>query len=386
MLSVLAVIAAASLVMLVLVIIEHSRMSEYFSKATELREEIASLIRQKPAPVRDNIAPIKANTALVQEKVAGLQPYFGQTAEPALEAFAAAAGVNLEDFRKDFNETWSSDNSRNELGGRDRFYQSIRRKYAGGWDAGLEAFRKAYQPYFVEKLDNTNIDAVFLAALGLPRNMDNDPKKAMDYMWRMRSDMVDLLNKDNSKFRFQGEAASLGFDYKNNPSIEMIPAIIKNWDVVSDLCSRIAAVKVDSLSSFSIRNLKGEESGSYRVYHYTFAVHGSLAKIRELVKVLNDAVADRRMYVIRSIFIYADRDGAKDVFRARSAAAEQLRSNADGSGRDDAAVAVQAEPVVDSNVPYDKRPGYGSVLFGGKESCEAVFDVEYITLNKPDLN
>ena len=35
--------------------------------------------------------------------------------------------------------------------------------------------------------------------------------------------------------------------------------------------------------------------------------------------------------------------------------------------------------------PYDKRSGYGRMLFGGSPNCEAVFDVEYVYLADPEL-
>ncbi|MBO5689059.1 MAG: hypothetical protein J6S73_03940, partial [Lentisphaeria bacterium] len=35
--------------------------------------------------------------------------------------------------------------------------------------------------------------------------------------------------------------------------------------------------------------------------------------------------------------------------------------------------------------PYDKRTGYGRLLFGGSKNCDAVFDVEYVYLAEPEL-
>ncbi len=398
MLAILSVALVAALVMLVLVILEHGSMFQAYQKTAELSEQIAGLIRQKPAPVAGNVAPIEQNTAMMKAKVEEFKSSFTLIKDKNIDVFVKALGVDKNEFLKTFREEWESDNSRHGLGGRDRFYQRFSMKYPK-WAQAREAFRHSYQQYSVEPIDDTNVDAVLLDVLGISRNWDNKPEDAMSYMWRMRSQMVDVLTKKNDDFRLFGEAASFGFDYKNNPAVADITNIVKNWGVVSDICYRISKTRLEALTQFKIRNLKGEESGSFRFYHYTLGVQGSLQEIRAFYKELNSAVADGRVYIVRSMFIYVDYDSAQSVFTEREAEIERLRQeleevkNSDGSKDDSkkhtdgqkSKTATEAETDW-SKSPYHLRPGYGRVLFGGKAVFEAVFDVDYVVLTEPELN
>ena len=429
LLIVLSVAVIISLALLVLVIIEHSRMYNYFQQAENLRNQIGELIQQKPAPVKGNIEPIKEETALYRKNTEQLQQVFGKVKEPALEAFAAALGVKLPEFLEKFRTAWEADNNRTALGGRDRFYQRFKRDYPK-WNQAVEAFQKEYQKVTAEPLNSTNVDEVLMTALGLQRNMENSPENCLRYMWRMRSRMVDLFAEN--KVELQGEAASFGFDYKTAPLPEMVPDIVRNWEVIGDLATRIAKSGVNALYSFHIRNLASERVGDYVIYHYTFGVSGDLNKIRAFVKALHEATREKRMYIVRSIFLYADSDGAQNVFLERAAEAERLRLELEGVNTGSEAASMmppemaapgmmpgmrnpmmpgrnpmmppdmmppddpsqQQQPVKTlaqireeiQKLPYDKRPGYGRKLFGGSPNCEAVFDVEYVALSEPELN
>lgn len=200
---------------------------------------------------------------------------------------------------------------------------------------------------------------------------------------------------------------------------DQIADVVKNWEVIGNLVLRIATEGLSSLNSFHIRNLAGEKHGRYVIYHYTFSVTGEIAKIRALVKNLNDAAKENRMFIIRSIFLYADHDGAQEIFMERQqeiqqkrqaleagkeAAPEAAPENVEGRRRRgrSAAAAVpgpqQEAPAAatvktpeqlkaeEQKKPYDKRAGYGRTLFGGSQNCEAVFDVEYVYLAEQELN
>ena len=224
-----------------------------------------------------------------------------------------------------------------------------------------------------------------------------------------------------NRIELLGDAGSFGFNLKLNPKAEDIVDLVKNGEVIGDLVRRIATAKISSLNSFIIRNkYAGEKVGRYVVYHYTFSVTGDIARIRGLVQALNDAVKEKRMYIVRSIFLYADRDGAGELMQARREEAARKREDVDGSssaenssnnpaaasGRsrvsampmDPAGMPGGADPsqVVQEKTPeqlleeerkkpYHERSGYGQVLFGGSQNCEAVIDVEYVYLAEPEL-
>ena len=106
--------------------------------------------------------------------------------------------------------------------------------------------------------------------------------------------------------------------------------IVRNWQVIGDLATRIAKSGVNALYSFYIRNMASERVGDYVIYHYTFGVSGDLNKIRAFVKALHEATREHRMYIVRSVFLYADSDGAQNVFQERAAEAERLRLELEG--------------------------------------------------------
>lgn len=421
LLIVLGAAALASLALLVLVVIEHSQMYGYFQQAEGLQKQISSLVEQEPAPVEGNVKPIEETAALYREKTEELRQYFGSVKGPALDAFAAALGVKLPEFLEDFRKAWEEDASRTALGGRDRFYQRFRQRYKN-WGAALDAFQKEYQKVSAEPITAANVDEVLMTALGLQRSMDNSPEKCLRYMWGMRSRMTELFA--DGKVELQGDATSFGFDYKQPPAPEAIPDIARSWQAVGDLASRIARSGADALYSFHIRKLGGERDGDYVVHHFTFGVAADLNKVRSLVKSLHAASAQHRMYVVRSVFLYADNDGAQNVFYERAAEAEQARLSLSGSAQDQqnqpqaqasgpapglapapgvppfaadpasASGAGAAQQQVKTpeqireeimSMPYDKRPGYGRKLFGGSSKCEAVLDVEYVALAEPEL-
>lgn len=419
--------------LLVFAVMEHARMYSNFSQAEKLSKQISELIKQTPAPVAGNVEPIQAEIAMYKDKAEKLRNRFGNLEKPALEAFAKTLGVKLPELQAAFRTAWEGDASRNALGGRYRFYNRFKKEYPK-WDEAREMFRQEYQKVTPEPLTPANLDEVLLAALGLQRSMDGDPQKCMRFMWTMRSHMVDVFNENGEKSEkgekrptsIIGDAGSFGFDYKVLPLPENIPNIVRNWKVIGDLATRLSKAGLDSLNSFKIRNLAGERVGDYIIYHYTVGVTGDISQIRGFVKSLNDAYTENRIYVVRSVFLYADNDGAQNVFRERAAEAERLRlelesgtlgnNPADPSGdnrrnRRDARHAApdmppdmmpggrpedqqQQQPTKTAaqlreellKMPYDKRPGFGKIIFGGSKKCEAVLDIEYISLATPELN
>ncbi|MGE4563747.1 MAG: hypothetical protein AB7F32_02665 [Victivallaceae bacterium] len=434
LLIVLGVTLIVVLGLMVFAVMEHTRMYSNFSQAENLSKQISELIKQNPAPVAGNVEPIQSEIAMYKEKTEKLRARFGNLEKPALLAFAKTLGVKLPELQAAFRTAWESDASRNALGGRYRFYNRFKKEYPK-WDEARDVFRQEYQKVTPEPLTPANLDEVLLSALGLQRSMDGDPQKCMRFMWTMRSHMIDVFTENGEKNEkgdkratsIIGEAGSFGFDYKTLPLPENIPNIVRNWKVIGDLATRLSKAGLDSLNSFKIRNLAGERVGDYIIYHYTVGVTGDINQIRAFVKSLNDAYAENRIYVVRSVFLYADSDGAQNVFRERAAEAERLRlelesgsfggaNPADGGGdnrrnRRDARRAApdmppdmpgarpedqqqQQQPTKTAaqlreellKMPYDKRPGYGKIVFGGSKKCEAVLDIEYISLATPELN
>lgn len=447
-----------AIVLLTFAVLGHARMYQAHAEATELRDKIADLIKQKPAPVGGNEEPMKAEAEFFKAKTAELLPHFGQIKGPALDAFIKELGVEKQKFLETFRAAWEADDDRKAQGGRQRFYRRFSRgqmpehnwhaelkikpaEIRTRWQKGVDAFRKEYQKLTVEPVDERNQDELLMSVLGVPRNFEGRPELCMqNFMVPMARQMQELCarppllpgekeqaerddgkkdeNAPPSRVELLGEAGSFGFNYKSNPKPDEIIDIVKNWEVIGDLGYRIIKERIYSLNSFVIRNLAGEKVGRYVIYHYTFSVTGDIARIRNLVKALNDAAKENRMYIVRSIYLYADRDGAQEIFLERQQEAMAQRSELDAAGTDenkqpgqDAAAPTPDmdyhHPGMDGDMhgekpaqrvktpeqiraeelkkPYDKRTGYGRLLFGGSKNCEAVFDVEYVYLAEPEL-
>ena len=386
----------------------------------------------------------------------------------------------LEEVKQKFLETfraaWSADEDRKAQGGRQSFYQRFVRglipdhNWAGDlkfnesqrreqWKKALAAFCREYQKLTIERLGESNQDDILMSVLGVPRNYDgradqcmqffmvpmlsrmqeicaNPPQKPDEQAPKKEADNKQNAGKDDkdtpSKMELLGDSIYFGFKDIYAPANrsqtaippERIADVVKNWEVIGDLVSRMAIEGISSLNSFVIRNLQGDKVGRYVVYHYTFSVTGDIAKIRALTKNLNDAAHENRMYIVRSIFLYADRDGAQEIFLERQ---EEVRQKLEGSKDNPQAEAAPAEVTPEPmpaarprrgrrggmddmppemsmeqpaekvktpaqiraeelKKPYNKRMGYGRTLFGGSQNCEAVFDVEYVYLAEPELD
>ncbi len=451
---------AGALVLLVLAVLSHARMYSFFEQAEKLRDEIKKLDK-RPRPVKENEAPMRRDVAFFRRKTAELLPHFGQIKTPALNAFLTELGVEKDKFKENFKAAWEGDADRKLQGGRLSFYQRFSRgmipdrdwaaelkltpaQRQARWNKAVQAFKKEYQKLTVEVLNEDNLPDILLSVLGVPRNFENHPERFKQrFMLPMQDWMLELCSnppprpgdppkktdadlppdatpdddKSTDKLEVLGPAVNFGFDYKNNPQPGQIVFIVKNWEVIGDLVRRMVMNRLSALNSFTIRKLEGEQAGRYTAYHYTFSVTGEIANIRAFAKNLNDAAAENRMYIIRSIFLYADRDGAREVFLSRQEELQSQRSSsgdassaaagneaaassrrggaprpapeaasaADPDGKAKPAKTAEQIRAEQMKKPYHQRTGYGQILFGDSRNCEAVFDVDYVFIAEPEL-
>ena len=471
MLLALAVVA----VLLVLVISESGRMKRANDEVNQLKSQIEELIKQNPAPVRGNVEPITRETELYQKKVDELKVMFGGIHRPALEAFFKTLGVEEGKFREILEKAWEEDEDKNNPGGYIRFYQLFSRGVAvevesegegeneseekktvklwtlPKWNLARDAFAEEYRKVTLEELKGTTVDEVLMQCLGIPRNFNRDGDACMRlFMWPMRARLADLFagkipNLDGSRperVELMPEAAAFGFDFNRPPKADSrLDNITRNFEVIGDLGRRIVNSKVQSLNSFYIRNneftFAGEQQGPFTVYHYNFSVTGKIEAVRELVKRLNEAAQENRVYLIRSIYLYAVTDGALEVFLANEIAAEakrmELLQNQEATGENPGMGmgmgpgmmgGMRRSPMMrgrnvppgmmggmggmgmmggmmdeenerlrqaqleaeDAKKPYNERRNYGRILFGGDDTCEAIFDVDYVFIPDPKLS
>ena len=435
LLVVLSLASMVALALLVLVMIEWSRMMTADQKVNELKGKIEELIKQSPAPVAGNIEPLKAEAKLYRDKTAELQKRFGGLRQPALDAFFKALGVEEEAFREVLRTEWEAAEDRNTPGGFNRFFQLFAR---GGkenmswnlskWNKARAEFVKLYQPLIVEEITAGNADEILFSALGVPRKFDGRGDVALrNYMWPMRAKLNDMYmaGYDGHQVELAPEAAAFGFDFNRIPKEDRIANIVKNFEGIGDMSRRIIQSKVDALKSFYIRNQEftfaGTQSGPFVSYHYTFEVSGTMESIRALYQSLNDAAKDNRVYIVRSVYLYTTNDGASEVFFEREQKEYEKRQALVGANQNELGTVpmvigpsrrsnnlqpgmgmMQEEQQVigpdgrqitaaqlrelEMKKPYNERTGYGRILIGGDRNCDAVFDVDYVFIAGPELN
>ena len=252
-----------------------------------------------------------------------------------------------------------------------------------------------------------------LAALGIPNELNGNADMMQDFMDKCRQRFAALMPE-----KIRPEAINFGLapavigSYKTND----YRYLVTHLDIIGDIAKRIAQSPVDALTGFVVRggipstganreDAPGLEAsfatdGKLSVAHSTFEVTGSLDAIRDLAKRFEQAAADRRIYVIRSIFIYiSDEDDAKalrvlkpSTVKEKPATTEQPeRTTSRGSRRRrgssntesaDARVTREQEmerrrKELEATLPMQQRTGYGEVLLGGNKECRAVFDIDY---------
>ena len=459
LLAVTSVCSLVALVVLVFVIIESIQMGQNSAKVKVMRDKIQEIIKQNPAPVEGNKPLIKQDIEVYRRAAAELQSHFGTPMEPALAAFFKE--LKLRKDRDMWKEEFGDEPVPDQIS-RERFVEVFRKKWDGiepgnfakqryefnefrrsflNWDKALEEFVKVAQPSMVEPLTRDNSDEVLLAALGFPRRMDGDPRKLKNVLESTREQ---LLKDLNDQVQIAPTASGLGFGQlpeagaqgqaELNFAAEDYPFIARHLDIVSDMLRRLRDTGLKCVYDIRIRrgggegggdneagaasggeagrfNTSFESSGGYEISHYQIEVSGSMESIRKLAETLDNAYPQRRVYIIKSVFLYAEENGADRIFsgadreepgaanagaaqpaaqqsrrsrRHRRRSADMVEENQGGGNEADAERQRRLEEARrlyrerQARLPYDKRDGYGEVLVGTGDTYRAVVDIDYV--------
>ncbi len=404
---------AAVCVLLVWTALEHSEMSKYSNEVTSLRETIGDLIEKKPAPVKENLPLIQKDIETYQNTARNFEEIFKHPMTGALEQFVAKLEPKSgekqtpEEFRKSFREEWDKIDAAN-VAQQGVFYKEFQRRYQN-WDQAMLQFRKQAEIATTEPISGFRVDEIFLASLGVPRAMEGKLDRLHSFMREYRDKLIVMAE---GKVALQGNSIDFSFPEQGVYKPEDIPKIVAQWDVIGDIVKRIVESGVGTLTSFSRRSIDGEESGDYRIYHYSFEVTGKIEAIRNLAALLDAGARykdkDSRFYIVRSIFLYSSSDPAKALFQpdekenADDAGVKSARSETASTGRsgrrrgimnagtqdasaEEARLATEkrrlAEIEADKKRPFYERRGYGDALVGAEQDCRAIFDVDYVVYN-----
>ena len=446
--SVCAVIAAG---LLIFTLIEYVQMYDYISKIEGFRQQIEKIIKQKPAPVDDNRALLQHDIDLYTKVAKELQRHFGHPMKPAVDKFFAVLRTNKnafgedtpeqlspERFLEEFHKGWDPIDQR-DFAQKQYFLNNEFRPKFRNWSQAQQEFIKAAQPFTFEELTTNNADEVLLSILGVPRYLNGDGER----LGRILAGIRERLLRDiGDKLQLSTVAMGLGLfsgGLEDNSSASAFksddfPVVLDHVGIICDLLSRIKNTGIRVIYDIRIRRGgeggggdgegggadKGgsfqegiETAGNYRIYHYQLEVSGSLEAIRSMVTTLDNAFADRRVYVVKSIFLYAEENSAANLFEAgtpkegeenknmnagnarpEKSQVRRRRSGRQGDeGEEDGGgaqndqdferrrrmeEAIRRYREEQERMPYERRDGYGDVLIGSGDTYRAVIDIEYV--------
>jgi len=285
------------------------------------------------------------------------------------------------------------------------------------WDMALEKFVVEAQKTTMEVIDERNREEIFLASLGLPRNMGLQRQRLEVFAREMQNKVVELLTekneinmlgvyfnakevpmvKNNKDFSDRGrdekkdENSSAGTSSSSGEGSSTTaenadPAdVIRHWEIVSDLAQRIVKAKINSVEELSYKDLAGREedhsSCKCRFYTYTLSVGGGEKEIRNLLNELNNAYKDHRIYVVRRFSIKKQEDQVQDIIDVaqgilgtdKSGEAGKLAVKNEGMNPDEGQKVIAARPT------YFKEEGkYPECVAGRTDMCYASIVLDYV--------
>jgi hypothetical protein len=407
--------------------IQHARMDSYIAKTNELRQQIETLHKQKPVPVRENERPLKENTKLYEKAANDLEVYFGQPFKPAMDAFVAE--LNKKRLKK-FEEPWTVEKLRDvfrdgfddKKGWKDipaesfpeqqMYFEDFRLKNFSNWNEALQVFKAKLGSLTTEPLDSdTVVNEILLAQLGVPRIMGFNPIRMNRFLDDYRLKLLDL----NNKLAVEEKAADFTFPGDKDKRLftkEQFPLIPLHMDVIGDIFSRICKTELRQLENFQKRSFEGTQEGSFVRYDYSIEVIGTIGEVRKLIRLLENAYLDRRLYVIRSVFLYQLKDEAagfislEDTEDSKDSANNNPQPEPRAGGRRGTRAAQQPkteEPAMSETLKKrleanrlaelerekakkpTERSSYGRLLVGEEKECRAIIDVSYVVKPIPAI-
>lgn len=453
LLTAVSVCSLVALGLLIFTLVEYVQMYGYITKVEDFRKQIGKIIRQRPAPVDGNKPLLQQDIDLYRKVASELNTRFGHPMQPALDKFFSVLRVRKgafgeetpetvtqKRFLEEFHKDWDSIDQRNYPRQKYFLNSEFQPKFAN-WAQARREFVKAAQPYTLEPLTVDNADEVLLSALGIPRRLAGESDRLARVMNEVREQ---LLKELGDRVQLAVGASGLGFGIAGlggsrqegigqNFAPDDFPVILEHLGIVGDMLRRIKDSGIKTVYDVRIRRGSGssggangeagaesrsggyqdsvETSGAYRIFHYQLEVSGTMDSIRKMVKLLDNAYGDRRVYLVRSIFLYAEENGAAGLFSAagddnaesgnKTPSATAPKASQPQRSRRSRRRAVQSETAEaqsdaemerkrkqeealrryqeqQARLPYEKRDGYGDVLIGGGETFRAVVDVEYV--------
>ncbi len=375
------------LFMLVVSVIEYLKMVEANTQVDNLRNKISELqdpMRNEVAVIAGNLDRLKEDYQVYREKNAVLRPYIGQPYRHALDKMAQSIGLANGDVLVKQIYDFLNENRDELLNNRFTRFTMEQERKGVKWAKAMEIFKEEAQKVSFEKINDSNINDIFMQAIGLRRTMFG---RSVDHCQNILKETQINLNKfvmDRNVDINQG-AADFALFTPGIDTPDKIAESMENMEIVGDMIRRIIANvpadrNVKYLRCLDAVQYRGKtayrEDSKIEVYKYTIKFVGTMQALREIVTSLNNSVNDSRIYVVRNIEMSIPlKDDPAAVVIGLTEAPVML----DKDGKK-----IEIIFKDDSHLSYEKRRDYGKVLVGKEPFFEAALDLEYMILKQYD--
>ena len=451
--AVLSVSAVVALVLLVFIAIASFGLFETFSDISKVKDDVAALNRKSPAPCPENEERIKKDIEVIDRALAGFSVTFEQPMQSAVDQFIkvlqpprvaakeGAIGLNEEEFQKDrvvhpnesemdeeaiqklpkisrkltlaefkelytsrFEKDYGDSSSKNWLSTQELFIDRFSRLFPN-WNEALRAFVRAARQLTVEPIAGFNDESVLLSAMGFPRAVPQ-PLPFTNHMEEYSKALRKIAGEDEEKFFLA--PAVLEFMSKPGTTFNVgdVREMYFHRDVLGNLLTHVVKSGVKAMHDIKARDLADapeegrtygnyvENVGNFRLYHYTIEVSGSLANVRNLCRILDEAYKTKRLYIVRAVTLYTEDNGAAVLMGQKNAPKEETRKEEDSEvqGRrrrrrrqteneiseEEHEKWKKVDEELERNKDPEKRKDYAAVLIGKEPQCRAMIDIDYI--------
>lgn len=305
----------------------------------------------------------------------------------------------------------------------------------------LSRFMRNYQNTLIKLMTNLKFD-LEVTTFGFDADYSaaklattfNDPRNHYPQLvrvWNIYGDVLSRLVSCTQKVRYEQNGKTIVEPWTSEVSSRLTgkkyTLFDDRVDTFNGLMLRGAMSANSTKEAINPENMRkaiaGDEDGPFSIYRMRLKVAGTLTGIRTLVRALDDAYkvpADtdgakyigKRIYVIKSIALYAEQDGGREIFRrheeesgikstlhsdtsqqrpdtasrprrgrgrGRARAEEPQAAETQQQTEQQAAEARAAElrrQQEEASKPFHQRDGYGDIQIGADKRCSAVIDLD----------
>ena len=383
--SLVAIIGASLIIvlfMLVIVIFKYLEMVQANAEVTEMRNVITDLQdarKNKVAVIEGNLGRLKEDYKVYSEKNELIRPYFGHPYNKALDAMAKEMKwKDGDEVTKKFYDYLNVDTNE-DLNNRYKRFKREHNAANNAWDKAIAAFIKEAQKVSFEVIDAENVDDIFLQSIGLPREM----------VGRGYSARQEIINKNEIKLRtyvltknIEIDEAAQDFSLRKIGMSDFADAM-QNMEIVGDLVPRLiksapADGKSRYIKSINAFNYLGRseysEDSNIIVHKYSVTFTGTMEALRNVIRDLNSAIRDNRVYVLRNLKLNAPEKDSETALVLGITQAEVLK--------DEKGNVIEIKMKKEDHLPYNQRRDYGKTLIGNNPFFCITMDLDYMILKQ----